>query len=185
MTRARLLHLAAVLLPLAGFSALWATTHRAAGEGQVWLVPVEGYDPMHRLQGHYVQYQIVWPGIVDADGVPLWNYGPVCIEGQAPNITRAVERRDEEACANPVNQESADSGRLYASLEKAQSIERLLADEKLIGTLRFRLRPDGQIVPLDITFAPRPADKPTRRQASEAAIAIDPAAPPVVVKPVE
>lgn len=178
MTRAALLRLGAVLLPLAGLAGLWLTTDRTASQGQVWLAPVEGFDPMDRLQGHYVRYQIVWPGIVDEDGSPRWSYEPVCIEGRPPIITEVIERQPGMACANPVNAQSVEPGRFYASLERAQSIERQLADPKLIGTLRFRLRPDGQIVPLDITFAPRPANRPSRRQAADAAREIEPVAEP-------
>lgn len=154
MNRAKLLLLAALVLPLAGLSAVWAMTDRASREGREWLVPVAGYDPMDRFQGHYVQYRIAWPGLEREDGSSMWLGGPLCIEGAPPQISRAIENEAGKRCANPVSAASADSGRLYASHEAALEIERKLADPKLKGTLRFRLRPDGRIVPLEITFTP-------------------------------
>ena len=156
MTRAALLKLAAVLLPLAGLGAAWAQADRSNTQGTIWEVPVHGYDPLDRLQGHYVQFQISWPGLVDADGAPRAAYDAVCLSGQAPQIDQAVEPSG-GLCANRVNRGSARNGRLYASQAAAERLQEQLWDDKLQGVLRFRLRPDGQIVPLEIAFHPRPA----------------------------
>ena len=156
MTRAALLKLAAVLLPLAGLGAAWAQTDRSNTQGTIWEVPVNGYDPLDRLQGHYVQFQISWPGIVDDAGGPRLAYDGVCLSGPAPQIDQAVEPSG-GLCANPVNRWSARNGRLYASKAAAERLQEQLWNDKLQAVLRFRLRPDGQIVPLDIAFHPRPA----------------------------
>ena len=156
MTRAALLKLAAVLLPLAGLGAAWAQADRSNTQGTIWEVPVHGYDPLDRLQGHYVQFQISWPGLVDADGAPRAAYDGVCLSGQAPRIDTADDLGG-GPCANSVKRGSARNGRLYASKAAAERLQAQLWDNKLQGVLRFRLRPEGQIVPLEITFHPRPA----------------------------
>lgn len=156
MTRAALLKVAAVLLPLAGLGAAWAQTDRSNMQGTIWEVPVNGYDPLDRLQGHYVQFQISWPGLVNDDGGPRAADEGVCLSGQAPRIDKVVDHSG-GPCAIPVNQASASNGRFYASKEAAERLQEQLWDDKLQGVLRFRLRPDGQIVPLEITFDPRPA----------------------------
>lgn len=153
-------------LPLAGLAASWATTHRAAQQGTEWLVPIGGYDPRDLLRGHYVIYTYDWPGLeggsADLTGEPM-----LCLEGQAPNLARA-HLPDGEPCAHPVRASGGwndpegglASGRLYVSPERAATLQRQLADPKLQGIVRIRVRKDGHLTPLDITFRPRPADLP-------------------------
>ncbi|RXZ64314.1 GDYXXLXY domain-containing protein [Pelagerythrobacter rhizovicinus] len=154
----------ALALPLAGLATSWATTHRAAQQGTEWLVPIGGYDPRDLLRGHYVIYTYDWPGLeggsVDLAGEPV-----LCLEGQAPDLAR-VYLPEGEPCEHPVRASGGwndpegglASGRLYVSQERAAELQRRLADSKLQGIVRIRVREDGHLTPLDITFHPRPAD---------------------------
>ncbi|MEY4237835.1 MAG: hypothetical protein RL339_436 [Pseudomonadota bacterium] len=152
MNRA-LLHIAALALPLLGLGATWLSTDRASRQGVEWEVPVRGYDPRDFLQGHYVMFQYDWPGLerdLAAPGEEL------CIEGQPPRIERV--RLASGECAYRVSVETGPwGGRLYVAQDAALKMQQKLADPKLQGVLRFRLRPDGQIVPLGLTLRPRPA----------------------------
>lgn len=164
MNRA-LLHVAALALPLLGLGTIWLTTDRASRQGQEWEVPVQGYDPRDFLQGHYVMFQYDWPGLERAAAAPGVD---LCLIGNAPRLERVepAGQSDQRSC-NLVRSslESgtdfrplAASGRLYTSQDSALRMQRQLADPKLQGVLRFRLRPDGQIVPLGLTFRPRPPE---------------------------
>lgn len=150
MSRA-LLHIAALTLPLLGLGASWLTTDRASRQGQEWEVPVQGYDPRDFLQGHYVMFQYDWPGLErDAAGPAQ----ALCVEGRPPRIDRV--RLGAGPCQYPVSVETGPwGGRLYTSQDAALRMQQQLADPKQQGVLRFRLRPDGQIVPLGLTFRPR------------------------------
>lgn len=153
MNRA-LLQVAALALPLLGLGASWLTSDRASRQGQEWEVPVRGYDPRDFLQGHYVMFQYDWPGLErDAAGAAQ----ALCIEGHPPRIERV--RLGTGSCQYPVSVETGPwGGRLYLAQDTALRMQQQLADPKQQGVLRFRLRPDGQIVPLALTFRPRPAE---------------------------
>ena len=153
MNRA-LLHVAALALPLLGLGAGWLRTDRASREGVEWEVPVQGYDPRDFLQGHYVMFQYDWPGLeFDAVGP----FQALCVEGQAPRVDRV--RLKTEQCQYPVSVETGPwSGRLYVAQDAALRMQQQLADPKQQGVLRFRLRPNGEIVPLGLTFRPRPPE---------------------------
>lgn len=164
MNRA-LLHVAALALPLLGLGASWLTTARASRQGTEWEVPVNGYDPRDFLQGHYVMFQYDWPG---EDEGKVGN-APLCLEGVAPKIAKVLLISGDgiaKTCANyvagiaPVSgfPNGSTGGRLYTSQDSALRMQQQLADPKLQGVLRFRLRPDGRIVPLGLTFRPRPAE---------------------------
>ncbi|MCE2843308.1 MAG: GDYXXLXY domain-containing protein [Novosphingobium sp.] len=164
MNRA-LLHIAALALPLLGLGASWLTTDRASRQGQEWEVPVQGYDPRDFLQGHYVMFQYDWPGL---DEGQLGNV-TLCLQGTAPKIDKVFRVSDDgsgKPCANyvaavaPVRgfPNGSTGGRLYTSQDLALRMQQQLADPKLQGVLRFRLRPNGKIVPLGLTFRPRPAE---------------------------
>ncbi|WP_182849769.1 GDYXXLXY domain-containing protein [Pelagerythrobacter aerophilus] len=154
----------ALALPLAGLATSWATTHRAAQRGTEWLVPIGGYDPRDLLRGHYVIYTYDWPGL-EGGSADLSGERMLCLEGRAPNLTR-VHLPEEEACVHSVRASGGwndpegglASGRLYVSQERAAELQRQLADPKLQGVVRIRVREDGHLTPLDITFRPRPAD---------------------------
>lgn len=162
----RLLHALALALPLAGLGAIWAQTHRQSLGGTEWDVPVAGYDPRDLLRGHYVQFQYDWPGLKNEQ-----YGGNLCLEGVPPRLVRVrpVDDAAVAAGARPCDQLAlglahvADmaggtmGGRLYASKEAATAMQDRLANPKLQGMLRMRLRADGHITPLRLTFRPRPS----------------------------
>ena len=156
----------ALALPLVGLGAVWGQTELQSRQGTEWDIPVRGYDPSDYLRGHYVQFQYDWPG-PDAESGRAWR--TLCLEGQPPNLIRAVPQYDDFNPAPPKcryfvggNQRgwgsAAESfgGRLYASRDAAMDMQRKLADPKLQGLIRVRLRSDGHLTPLRITFRPRP-----------------------------
>jgi hypothetical protein len=159
----RLLGALALVLPLAGLGATWGMTHVRAQQGTEWDVPIMGYDPRDLLRGHYVIYTYDWPGL---EGTERWQrYGGLCLHGTAPRIERATLGGDGR-CANPVRAyEYSDdvdgglfSGRLYVSQAEGARLQEQLTDPKLQGMVRVRLRDDGHITPLRITFRPRPPE---------------------------
>lgn len=164
-----LLHLTALALPLLGLGAMWLQADRLSRQGTEWDVPIRGYDPRNLLQGHYVQFQYDWPG-PEAESGRAWTR--LCLEGQPPTLVRATPIIDERpgngksGCRYPVGRDKAGfgrspdtfGGRLYASQQAALAIQKELADPKQQGMVRIRLRPDGHITPLRITFRPRPPE---------------------------
>jgi hypothetical protein len=164
--------MAALFLPLAGLGETWLSTHRATQQGTEWDVPVRGYDPGDYLRGHYVQFTYEWPVEETKADDFSGNMGgdEVCIVGKAPVVTRLVDppatRPTSGApCANYVRSEfvsefgrGPSSGRLYASEAEAMRLQEALADPKQQGIVRVRLRPDGHLMPLRITFRPKPAE---------------------------
>lgn len=162
----RLILIAALALPLLGLGAVWLQTEAESHKGTEWDVPVRGYDPRDLLRGHYVQFQYDWPG-PDAESGRAWR--TLCLEGQPPQLTRAVPQYDDFSSAPPKCRyfvgghqrgwgRAAESfgGRLYASKEAALDMQTKLADPKLQGMIRVRLRPDGHLTPLSMSFRPRP-----------------------------
>lgn len=166
----RAIGLAALILPLVGLGATWLSTHKAAQQGTEWDVPVRGYDPGDYLRGHYVQFTYDWPTAEKkADDFMRGMIGDeMCIVGTAPVVEKLVEPpanppSSGTPCANYVRSDSAnmfglDSGRLYASEAEAMRLQEALADPKQQGVVRVRLRPDGHLMPLRITFRPKPAE---------------------------
>lgn len=182
---ARLLLGAALALPLAGLGTSWAVTHVRAQQGTVWQVPVSGYDPRDLLQGHYVQYRYDWPGL-DFTSSPEGFYGaPVlCLEGTAPRIAQ-VRVADGRPCPVPVRADLSDpgmmgplvGGRLYVPQTAAAGLEQKLANPAQKAILRFRLREDGHLTPLELTFRAKSA---AERAAEERLVRPpEPAPPPV------
>lgn len=164
MNRA-LLFLAALALPLIGLGGMWLSADRLIRQGTEWDVPIRGYDPRDLLQGHYVQFQYDWPGL-EAEGGPPG--ADLCIFGHAPQIDRVAPAANAvEANCNLVRSSIgldsdfrpfATSGRIYVDQHRSRQMQQQLLDPKLQGVLRFRLRPDGQIVPIDLSFRPRPSE---------------------------
>lgn len=153
-----LLHVAALALPLLGLGASWFATDRASRQGTEWEVPVSGYDPHDFLQGHYVMFQYDWPGLERGSGQAQ----DLCLEGRAPRIERVQPAA--AACRYRIAVATGPwGGRLYASQDSALRMQQQLVDPKQQGVLRFRLRPDGRIVPLGLTFRPRPAEPAVTR----------------------
>jgi hypothetical protein len=165
------LRAAALVLPLLGLAATWTLTHVRAQQGIEWDVPIAGYDPRDLLRGHYVIYTYEWPGLEDSGS---WRYaGELCISGTAPAIERVTG--GDPACANPARaldySDSPDgglfTGRLYVPQAEGARLEKQLADPRLQGTVRIRLREDGYITPLRISFRPRSPQPEASVQAGE------------------
>lgn len=162
----RLFETVALMLPLAGLCGLWVNSHLASQRGTLWDVPVQGYDPRDLLRGHYITYSYEWPGLPDdAAGSTR-----LCISGTAPVIEKvtALDSASDDAsgvCANPVRAgvdtksdiRGLETGILYVPQARASELEKKLADPKLQGIIRIRVREDGLITPVDMRFRPRPA----------------------------
>ncbi|MBS0482583.1 MAG: GDYXXLXY domain-containing protein [Proteobacteria bacterium] len=173
MNRA-LLHAAALALPLIGLGGMWLSADHLSRQGTEWDVPIQGDDPRDLLQGHYVQFQYEWPGLHDDEGERLVTF--LCLTGTPPTIrlTQLAKvgfafdgpARHADAppadCTNPVKLDGSNGGRLYVSQAEAQTLQEKLWDQKLQGVVRIRLRPDGHITPLNITFRPRPPETRAR-----------------------
>jgi len=164
--------LALVAWPLLGLAGLWGWTELRSREGTEWLVPVSGYDPRDLLRGHYVQFQYDWPGVgsgrLESDGI-----GELCLHGRAPKIDSVTpaptgaERTPE--CTNYARADDLGNyvptgllrGRVYVSQDEGRKLEKQLADPRLQAMVRVRLRPDGHLTPLALSFRPRPAEAAT------------------------
>lgn len=161
MNRA-LLHAAALVLPLIGLGGMWISADRLSRQGSEWDVPIQGYDPRDLLQGHYVQFQYDWPwnraSTFDRD----YAYANICLRGPAPNIASAKIWQSSDGCDGFVRSGEGYDGRLYVSQAEAQRLQVQLWNPKLQGVVRKRLRPDGHITPLRITFRPRPPEPQAR-----------------------
>ena len=152
------LRAATLVFALLGLAVAWIVTHHRAQQGVEWDVPVSGYDPRDLLRGHYIAYQYDWPGF-KRDG-----YGNgkevLCLDGAPPTIRRAY-LAPEGDCPYPVSGPddiwAVDRGQIYVPQTQASAMEAKLRDPKLQAMVRFRLRPDGHITPLAMTFRPRPA----------------------------
>jgi hypothetical protein len=182
----RLASLLALALPLVGLTGMWASTEHWHRQGTDWLVPVEGYDPRDLLRGHYVQFRYAWPGAEEAPFDPAATAEPdsyplgACITGTAPAITRVVKLESEAARAACQHRLAPDGttifgtpdlprdGRLYVAQTAGKRLEEQLRDPAQQGMIRMRLRSDGTVTPLELTFRPRPpaaaagADTPAR-----------------------
>lgn len=178
------LALAAIAFPLAGLALLWGWSDWRSRQGTAWEVPVEGYDPRDLLRGHYVMYRYRWPGLTtNADSLGFGFGAGLCLDGTAPRIAR-VRVDMTGTCANRIRAEqgtgSLAGGRYYVPQTAARGIERRLMDPAQQAILRFRLRGDGLIVPLDLRFraktaAERAADQAQRPTAPPPPITITPA----------
>lgn len=159
-----LVRLMALVLPLIGLGGTWLWAHIRAQQGTEWDVPVSGYDPRDLLRGHYIVYRYDWPRL-EAQGDMAF-VRELCLIGNAPVIVR-VTVTDWRAgpCRNPVRASGTDmrrggslaGGILYVPQQEAARLERKLADPQQQGIVRIRVRGDGYITPLRITFRPRPA----------------------------
>ncbi|WP_416462340.1 GDYXXLXY domain-containing protein [Sphingomonas sp. VDB2] len=168
--RHRLILAAALLLPLAALLASWAMIHRQAQQGEDWLIPIEGYDPRDLLRGHYVRYRYAWPTAPLREGesrVDPAYASALCVTGIAPHIrtVRPVSPTDATGdCAIILRatlgarQEvrRLESEIFYASQGQAIALSRKLADPRLQGLVRVRVRADGVMRPVALDFRPRP-----------------------------
>ena len=174
--RKSLLWAAALVLPMIGLGASWFSTHRTAQLGQEWLIPVRGYDPRDLLRGHFIQYRYDWPVEKAAEGAEddnrLSYSSAICIEGKAPNIVRASEGgaspisagdQRSRTCAivaratlgTRTEVRGLESGILFISQAEAPGLEKKLADSKLQGMIRVRIREDGVMRPVAMEFRAR------------------------------
>ncbi|MEY2925991.1 MAG: hypothetical protein RL367_468 [Pseudomonadota bacterium] len=168
----------ALVLPMGGLGWLWISTHDYAQQGRIWEVPVSGYDPADLLRGHYIRYRYQWPGLKDDE---YYGLDSLCLVGKAPaiasvHISGAVSFEPDpipegdaaKRCDQPVraarNTWSAINGLqtdiLYVSQTRARELQHKFGDEKLQGVIRIRVRDDGLITPVDLTFRPKPAETP-------------------------
>jgi hypothetical protein len=105
----------------------------------------------------------------------------ICIEGKAPNIIKAsvaVETQtdyiEDEKSAKPRQKcaivaratlgtrdevRGLESGILYVSQAKGKELEKKLADEKLQGLIRVKIREDGVMRPVAMEFRQRPVER--------------------------
>jgi len=169
--RHRLLLAASLLLPLSALAAMWAVTHRQAQQGQDWLIPIEGYDPRDLLRGHYLQYRYAWPTAPVRAGENRADPGlaeALCVIGVAPHI-RAVRplpsaQGSAQDCAIILRATQGtrrqvrglESGIFFASQSQAIALSRKLADPRLQGLVRVRVRADGVMRPVAMDFRMRP-----------------------------
>lgn len=159
--------LAMLSLPLLGLAALWGWSDHLSRQGDEWEVPIMGYDPRDILRGHYVEFTYDWPGLDEgAWSEPL---DALCLTGSAPVIERAMRTSEAElaACAHPVRvsgggvygTEALRRGRLYAGQRRAGELDKALRDQSQRAFVRFRLAPDGTLMPLDIVLRARGPDE--------------------------
>jgi hypothetical protein len=153
----------ALVLPLLGLAATWAYTHVRAQQGTEWDVPIAGYDPRDLLRGHYVVFTYEWPGL---EGRERWGIpAELCLHGTAPTIDRVTAGAG-PGCANPVRaydyphdvRGGVVGGRLYVSQAEGARLQQQLTDPALQGIARVRVRDDGHVTPLQISFRPRPPE---------------------------
>ncbi len=172
MERKSLVVAAALSLPLIGLGFVWADTHRKAQTGTDWDVPIRGYDPRDLLRGHYITYQYDWPRL---SGNTLGYISELCIEGKAPAILRTTVAGApivQEPGMPPLQAKCAviarapyggddqgnglGGGLYYVPQTMAAEYEKKLRDPKLQGIIRLRIRDDGIVRPIGLTFRVRP-----------------------------
>jgi GDYXXLXY protein len=184
----RLVRLAAVVLPTLGLAALWTTSHQTYHQGTEWEVPIQGYDPRDYLRGHYVEFGYDWPKIDESGLTPD---GLLCLEGQAPAVTRVTALSASANCPHPlrapvVSNYGADAlrvGRLYIGQERAAQLQQQLQHRDQRGIVTIRQREDGSFTPIRIRFRPLTPEEIAERDAPPPAplSPFDPLAPPAVM----
>lgn len=177
--------LVALAIPLFGLGALWATAHVRSTQGSDWDVPIMGYDPRDLLRGHYVEYRYDWPGLRDEQRDSFYDESlGLCIKGNAPrvasvSVVNVADASRQTDCAAVVRANMwAEEGvngvitdRIYIPQTRGREYEDRLRDPDQIGIVRVRIRPDGHITPLSLTFRARLASErpePLDSQAVEA-----------------
>lgn len=170
-----LLRTLVIALPLAGLGYSWHATRQSAAQGVEWDVAVTGYDPRDPLRGHYVRFSYIWPEDSGASLTPGFaeegasSLTRLCIEGEAPAIRRTTTMTDQDQTKDcqgiartPPQGPGLTStvpreGRLFVPQSDAAGLQRALSNPAQQAILRFRLKPDGEIVPLRLSFQPKPA----------------------------
>lgn len=166
------LRIAALILPLIALGASWAFTHHKAGQGTIWIVPVSGYDPRDLLRGHYVVYRYNWPGLPESGDRSY--VSELCIKGTAPTIDTtsisdrpSAEPAPKSTCAITARiapGSDADlgllTGKIYIAQTKAEALEKQLLNPKLQSFAHIRIRDDGIITPIKLSFKQRSTQLP-------------------------
>lgn len=167
------LRIAALALPLIALSASWAFTHYKAQQGTNWIVPISGYDPRDLLRGHYIMYRYNWPGLPESGDRSY--ISALCIKGNAPTIiATSISDRPGVSESTPTSDctitarimPGSDSnyglatGKIYIAQTKADALQRQLLDPKLQAFAHIRIRGDGIITPIKLSFQPRTTPLP-------------------------
>ena len=184
----RLLRLAAAILPLAGFAALWVQSDSHYRTGTEWEVPIEGYDPRDFLRGHYVEFTYDWPGVESED---FTMQPPVlCLAGKPPRLDEVFMAGNSEVCTNPLRAapdgvyglSGLERGRLYVGQERAMELQQELQKADQRGIVTIRQREDGSFTPIAIRFRPLTPEEQAERDAqNEGAEGLRPP-PPIMVR---
>ena len=182
-----LARLAAVALPVLGLAALWGQSHHTFQQGTEWEVPIQGYDPRDYLRGHYVEFTYDWPGPGQQPGWRDNQPSMLCLEGEAPRITRVTVAR-ERPCAHPLRSDAKGvyglnaltMGRLYLGQARAEALQRELQDRDQRGIVTIRQRENGSFTPIAIRFRPLTPAEVTEREAPKRQRAEELAPPPAI-----
>jgi hypothetical protein len=165
--------LAAAVLPLLGLAALWFQSDRTYHSGTEWEVPIMGYDPRDYLRGHYVEFSYDWPGLEESSVAPGMM---LCLEGQAPAITRVTAHSASTICDHPLREpvvsnygpDAVRVGRLYTGQDRAAALQEQLRNRDQRGIVTIRQRDDGSFTPVSIRFRPLTPAEIAERDAQEA-----------------
>jgi len=166
----RALRLVATIAPVLGLAMLWGLSDLTYRQGTEWEVPIAGYDPRDYLRGHYVEFSYDWPGIDESSVAPG---GMLCLEGQAPAITRAIAQSATSTCAHPLREQVVSNfgpdalrvGRLYIGQARAEALQQQLQNRDQRGIVTIRQREDGSFTPISIRFRPLTPDEIAERDA--------------------
>lgn len=131
--------IAAVLIPIAGISALIAHAELRQRATDQWLIPIAGYDPRDLLSGHYLQFRYDWEKIgADVESC-TWSHGStccICLEpgpggdfthprAETTTCTRA------RACTAHLDDDAAfERGRVYIPEGEGKRLEALVRDRR-------------------------------------------------------
>jgi hypothetical protein len=165
----RNLFLATLVLPVIGLAASWAISYQKAQQGIEWDVPIRGYDPRDLLRGHYITFLYDWPGLT-REGNDFAYIDTLCVKGSAPRIASTSQPTSgltpPPGCASVAKASSWDEGGnglgngiFYVPQAKAAEYERTLRDPKQQGVMRVRIREDGLVRPISLSFRPSPEQR--------------------------
>jgi len=153
-------------MALLGLLAAWGILARQETTGTEWQVAVTAIQIGSGPLGNTVSFRYLWPSLDDG----LSYASALCIEGDAPNIgsVRALDGSSPSTAPCPYKISTEEGwqgenplaqGRLFPPAADIVPIRQALNEGRRQPVLRFRLRPDGHIVPLGLTFRPRAAYK--------------------------
>lgn len=73
-----------LVFPWLVLGALLVTKFIERASGQVWLLPVEGYDPRNLIYGHYARVRINWPNVQIRPDLDATQKHCLCLEAENP-----------------------------------------------------------------------------------------------------